>query len=225
MKPNTQRARIAIILIWIVGSLDLVSILSGFFQYQLLNDARSGMIVTTERASANDLREGIISIAYLIAFTISIITFIMWFRRAYYNLHEKFDYLQHSEGWAAGCWFVPIVSLYRPYQIMKELYTITKEVLTEKGIEVNQNLGRYSLGIWWTLWIINNIIGQVVFRYTPTADSLPELAVATMLSMLNNIIGIPLALITVKVIKDYSKLEPLLENMDEDQGLMHHIVE
>jgi len=225
MKPNNQRARIAILLIWIVGALDLVSIVSGFFQYQLLEDASSGMIVTTERASANDLREGVISVVYLIAFTISIITFILWFRRAYYNLHQKFEYLQHSEGWAAGCWFVPIVSLYRPYQIMKELYTITKEVLTEKGIEVNQSLGKYSLGAWWTFWIINNIIGQIVFRYTPNADSLAELSIATMLSMLNNLIGIPLALITIKVIKDYSTLEPLLENMDEDQGLMHHIVE
>lgn len=225
MKPNQQRARIAIILIWIVCSMDIISMVSGLFQYQLIEDAKNGVMVTTQRASANDTREAVIAIAYLVVYIISIVTFIMWFRRAYYNLHQKFEYLQHSEGWAAGCWFVPIVSLYRPYQIMKEIYTITIEVLTEKGIEVNQRLGKYTLGFWWTLWIINNILGQIVFRYQPNADSLEELSMSTILSLVNNLVGIPLAVITYKVISDYAKIEPLLETLGEEQDLMHHIVE
>ncbi len=70
----------------------------------------------------------------------------MWFRRAYFNLHQKVSYLSHSEGWAAGSWFVPIVNLYRPYQIMKEIYVETKELFTKRGLSEKVGYSTNYLG-------------------------------------------------------------------------------
>ncbi|MDA0195278.1 MAG: hypothetical protein O2951_09570 [Bacteroidetes bacterium] len=66
-------------------------------------------------------------------------------------------------------------------------------------------------------WII--IIGiAIVFLYSMKAESIDELTTSTVVSMIGNIIGIPLALITVKVIRDYSNVEPmLLEIKDEEE--------
>lgn len=218
LRPNTQRAKNAITLIWIVLALEIGSLISGYFQYHLLQTVASGGEISTEEATANDTREQIIGILYLIAFVISTVTFIQWFRRAYFNLHLKVNHLSHSEGWAAGSWFVPVVSLYRPYQIMKELYQETKELLIKKGLSVNGNFTTGSLGWWWTLWIINNIIGQFVFRYATKAESIDELIISTNASIIDSIVGIPLALITIKVIKDYASIEPLLiEIKDEEE--------
>lgn len=218
LKPNGQRAKNAITLIWIVLALEIVSLISGYFQCDLLQTAANGGEISTETATANDTRELIIGIIYLIAFVISAVTFIQWFRRAYYNLHLRVDHLSQTEGWAAGSWFVPIVSLYRPYQIMKELYQETKELLVKKGLSINDNFTTGSLGWWWTLWIINNVIGQFVFRYSMKAESIDELTISTVASMIGNVVGIPLALITIKVIKDYTNVEPLLiEIKDEEE--------
>jgi len=218
LKPNGQRAKNAITLIWIVLAVEIISLISGYFQYDLLQTVANGGEISTETATANDTREQMIGIIYLIVYVISAVTFIQWFRRAYFNLHQKVTYLAHTEGWAAGSWFVPIVSLYRPFQIMKELYQETKELLIEKGINVNSNFTTSSLGWWWTLWIINTIIGQFVFRYSMKAESIDELTISTVASVIGNIAGIPLALITVKVIKDYSIVEPLLiEIKDEEE--------
>ena len=93
---------------------------------------------------------------------------------------------------------------------MKELYRETKELLTKKKLPISENFTTNSLGLWWTLWIINNIIGQFVFRYSRNAESIDELTTLTIASIIANIVGIPLALITVKIVKDYSKVEPLL---------------
>lgn len=39
LKPNGQRAKNAITLIWIVLALEIVSLISGYFQYDLLQTA------------------------------------------------------------------------------------------------------------------------------------------------------------------------------------------
>ena len=145
LKPNGQRAKNAITLIWIVLALEIISLISGYFQYDLLQTVANGGEISTETATANETREQMIGIIYLIAYIISAITFIQWFRRAYFNLHLKVNHLSHTEGWAAGSWFVPIISLYRPYQIMKEIYQETKELLIEKGIDFKQSFSTSAL--------------------------------------------------------------------------------
>lgn len=223
LRQNGQRAKNAIVLIWVVLALEAVSLISGYFQYNLLQTAANGGEISMEAATANDTREQIIGIIYFVAYVISGVTFIQWFRRAYFNLHQRVGYLSHPEGWAAGCWFVPIVCLYRPYQIMKELYQETKELLIKRGINLNSNFTTSSLGWWWTLWIINNLIAQVVFRYSMKAESVNDFTISTVASMISNAVGIPLALITVKVIKDYSSVEPLLHEIGEEEIATNNI--
>lgn len=217
LRQNGQRAKNAITLIWIVLALEIVSLISGYFQYDLLQNVASGGAISDETATANDTREQIIGLVFSIAYLFSAVVFIQWFRRAYYNLHLTVNNLSHTEGWAAGSWFVPIVSLYRPYQIMKELYHETEELLKSKGLSIHFNFHAGLLGWWWALWILNISIGQFIFRYSMKAESIDELTTSTMASMIGNIIGIPLALITVRVIKDYSKVEPMLFKIKDEE--------
>lgn len=76
-------------MIWIVLAMDIVALVSGYFQYDLLNEVDSGHSISMDTATANDTREQMIGIVYFILFVISAVTFIQWFRRAYYNLHIK----------------------------------------------------------------------------------------------------------------------------------------
>jgi hypothetical protein len=210
LRPNEQRAKNAITLIWIVLAIEIISLISGYFQYDLLQSASNGEEISMEFATANDTREQVVGIVYIIAYLISAVTFIQWFRRAYFNLHLRADVLSYTEGWAAGSWFVPIITLYRPYQIMKELYHETKLLLIKNGLEKGVNLSLGAVGWWWTFWILNNFIGQFVFRYSMKAETIDQLINSTFASMIGDIAGIPLALFTIKVIRDYANIEPLL---------------
>ncbi|MFV8352181.1 DUF4328 domain-containing protein [Flavobacterium sp. XS2P14] len=201
-------------LIWTVLTIEIISILSDYLQYDLLQTVANGGQISTETATGNDLRQKIIAIIYLVAYIISGITFIRWFRRAYFNLHLKAETLSFTEGWAAGSWFVPLVSLYRPKQIMKELYVETHNLLTTKQENSTVNLNTQFIGWWWALWLIASFLGQFVFRYSQKAETLEELTTVTIVSIIASIIGIPLALITVKIIKDYAEIEPLFCNLD-----------
>jgi hypothetical protein len=214
LRYNGYRAKTAVTLIWIVMFLDIISFISGYFQLNLILRVEDGIAVSASEIDSNDTREQGIAIFYLIAYIISGIVFIQWFRRAYFNLHQKKEFLSFSEGWAAGSWFVPIVSLYRPLQIMKELYEETRDFLITKGETFQKDLTTNFLGLWWTLWIVNNLIGQIIFRID--ADTLPVLKGVTLLSLAGNAIGIILAFVTVKVIRDYAEAEEVLFRMKEE---------
>lgn len=217
LKSNEQRAKNAILLIWIVLIIEIISFISGYFQYNLIKIVALGEEISTEAADANDIREQIIGIIYLIAFIISAITFIKWFRRAYYNLHIKVNKLTFNEGWAAGCWFIPIVSLYRPYQIMRELFNETKVLFEKNDIKLLKPFSINLLGLWWTLWIINNFVSQFAYRYSLKAETIDELINTTKANMIGNLIGVMLALITIKVIRDYSNIESLFNELKEEE--------
>ena len=134
LKPNRQSAKNAITLIWIILVLEIVSLISGYFQYDLLQTVVNGGDISMEAADSNDSREQIIGIIYMIAYVISAVTFIQWFRRAYFNLHSLVPNLTYTEGWAAGSWFVPVIGFFRPYQIMVELYNKTIARLVERKL-------------------------------------------------------------------------------------------
>lgn len=217
IKPNKQRSKIAITLIWIVMVIDVIALFSNYFEYNLAQKVLHDDYVSRTDISANESRQLIIEIIYWIASVLSAVTFILWFRRAYYNLHELVEGLTYDEGWAAGSWFVPIINVYRPYVIMKELYLETKNLLTSKKIEFNQNFNTASLSYWWGLWIITMFIGNIVTRYSESAETLDVFAAWTLLSMVLNVIMIPCSIITVKVIKDYSMVESLLMTIKDSK--------
>lgn len=205
IRPNEQRANIAILMIWIVLAMEIVSLISNYFQLELLNHTLEGNPLPMEEINANDTRVQLIGVLYLIVYIISGITFIMWFSRAYFNLHNRLDELEYSDGWAAGSWFVPIIGLFRPYKIMKEIYEENLTILYRKDIDTN--ISTQFLGWWWFLWIASGVLGQISFRLTLHADDLNKLVTSTTVEIASNIIAIPLAIIAVKVVKDASTLE------------------
>jgi hypothetical protein len=218
LKQNEQRAKNAIILIWIVLALEMVNLISSCLQYDLLQTIANGGSISDEAAASNDNREQLLGILHVIAIIVSGITFILWFRRAYYNLHQKSSRLSFSEGWAAGSWFVPILCWFRPYQIMKELCVETKNLLSKNGFSEQPNDAEGYLGWWWALWLTTGFIGYFNLQYSRHAKIVDDYIVITVGQMISNILTIPLAIITVKVIKDYSKVEPLLFQITEDNG-------
>lgn len=209
LRPNYDRAKFAQIFLYIILTVELFSIVSKFFQIDLLKDMKNGVTVTIIEANLNDLRELIINILYIIAYILSIVFFIMWFRRAYYNLHLRVKNLSCSEGWAAGVWFVPILNLFRPFNIMSELYRETKKYLI-KNNRLNFNIPEFYIVIWWTMWIFIGFSESIINQLYKNSTKLQDLIEHSYLDVFTSIFNIILGFITIIIIKNYSKLEDLL---------------
>ena len=212
LKPNQKRSQIAITLIWICLIVNLISLFSSYLQYQLLTQLSKGVEIANYKLEQNDSREQLVGIVTLIVSIISAVTFIQWFRRAYFNLHSLVPNLTYTEGWAAGSWFVPVIGFFRPYQIMVELYNKTIARLVERKLFDNQSFDLSFVKVWWALWIIVSIIGRVVYKYISEAETLEKFIDCTVFSIVESLLYIPLSLITIKVIKVYSNFESILLN-------------
>ncbi|MBK9448721.1 MAG: DUF4328 domain-containing protein [Bacteroidetes bacterium] len=210
LRPNAQRAKIAIIMIWITLGTQIVSSISDFFQLMLLKAIDNGESYGIDSLNANDTRQQILGIVTFLMLIASAVTYIQWFRRAYYNLHLMDGNLRFSEGWASGAWFVPIISLFRPFQIMSELFQVSKAILSRNLPQWQAREHSTLLGIWWALWVINNVWGNISARVTLDASTIEKLIVSTQISMWNVVINIPLAILAVRIIQEYSGMEGLL---------------
>ena len=73
------------------------------------------------------------------------VAFLMWTYRASQNLVAMGVQLRYSSGWAVGCWFIPIISLFRPYQAMKEIW--------KRSHPNRYDPDALLVDVWWALWL------------------------------------------------------------------------
>jgi hypothetical protein len=218
LRHNDKRARLAITLILVVLLMDIFTIFASSLQLNLLHDANKGEMITTDEVSINSLRMLVSAILYSIAFIVSAVTFILWFRRAYYNLAQRRS-LRFSDGWAAGSWFVPFINLGRPLVMMREMYNECKSMLNKADKTLRQPRNANLPIVWWVLWLGVNVLSNFNSRLTEGADTVPELINSTIFDIVVAAAGIILALITVRVIKNYNEAEKLMIEKDKEMRM------
>jgi Domain of unknown function (DUF4328) len=191
--------------IFLVGSMfmDIVAMLSTFAQIALLNRAMGGAAISEQEATANDLREGVISLVQLALILVTAVTFMMWVYRAYSNLPALgATGLKTTPGMAVGVFFIPILNLFRPYQAVSEIYKASDPSIGRNGADTRQHLPGWSvMGWWWTFWIISNLLGQLAFRMALSADSYETTLNANWLAITEGAVSIPLTFLALAVVR------------------------
>lgn len=215
LKPNKDRSDRLIIVLWIFTALKALTSISDISQYFLLKRIQTGNFGMAE-VNSNDTRQSIIALVMLLIYVGVIIVFIQWFRRAYYNLHQVSKNLSHSEGWAAGAWFVPIMNLGRPFNIMREMMTVAENLLVKANLTQTDSRRRRSVGIWWTLWLIVTILSDTNTRIQAKSENITVLANTTLIDVVLSLLYIPLTIVTVQMIRKYAELEKDLPHITVD---------
>jgi hypothetical protein len=86
-----------------------------------------------------------------IAFFARVIVFVIWLYRARVNAEDRGWPQRRSPGWAIGAWFVPVVNLWYPFQIMADVW--------RAGLPPQARENRAVLpGIWWGSWLAMPVV-------------------------------------------------------------------
>ena len=93
-----------------------------------------------------------------------VVFWMMWVHRTYRNLQPLGALgLAYSPGWAVGYYFIPILNLFRPYQVMAETWRASDP--RHGGGEDWRRMAVPSLiGWWWAAHIISMVLTRVSFR-------------------------------------------------------------
>ena len=123
--------------------------------------------------------------------------FIRWLHRAYRNV-DAVDPAErhHGTGWAIGGWFVPVLTLWRPKQIVNDVWRAG----TPPAHPEDRSPG-VLLALWWLAFWIGNILGQVAARIgladDASTDELRGGTIAYLASDSVDIVAAVLAILTV----------------------------
>lgn len=196
---NEQKGKKVILSFKINMLLSLLILGSIIWQYMIIQEFPNNHPIPIEILSTPEQIQNIIHVGVLLSTITCCIIFLLWFKREYHNLHAINPKLKYKEAWAIWSWFIPIINLWRPYQIMKEIYihattTEKKEIHPEEEEIITTPV----IDLWWLLWLASNVLSQVNNRLPET--TIDQLKSAHILSILTFGILIIDAMLLIKII-------------------------
>lgn len=209
---NSKRAEILIVVFGIFIAISLVGILSSLLELKLLQDINNGMYISEEQANSNDIRQQIMAIVGIMAFIATAVVFLNWFRRAYGNLHRLGDKtLRHSESLAVWSFIIPIVCYFWPLQIMNDIWDRTQYHIKNVDKNYKMRKDKFLIGIWWTLFVISVLVGNILFRTIFKDETLEEMIVSSQAMIISDVLQIIEAIVVILIVKRVSEMEKQLK--------------
>jgi hypothetical protein len=173
--------------------LDLIGAGSGVMELNLLRNFSNGTIEgdIDALANANDTRQQAIGIAQFVLFVVTGIVFLTWIFRANRNARALgAQGMRFTPGWSVGWYFVPIMSLWKPFQAMREIWQASVQPGNWQAVPTPP-----LIGWWWALYLINLFLGQIAFRMASAADGLDSAMRASAVTLASDISSIVLEVI------------------------------
>lgn len=198
-----RRAKLAAVFLLVLLAVTVVAVLSGLAQYRLIDRAFAGDI-TPGQADANDRRERIVGIVQFAAFVLAAIFFIRWFAAAYRQLPRLgAGARRFTPGWAIGAWFVPFLNLWRPKQIANDIWRGSDPTAPpgDQGTAWQERPVAPLVHWWWGLFLLSNVVSNLVVRAYRGADTLEEIRTASAVGVVSDaldLVALPLAVPVVR---------------------------
>jgi hypothetical protein len=188
-----------------IAVLSIVSIGSNLAQDRLLAEIEQGVTVSQETAEANDSRQMVLALLELGVIVTTSTLFLIWFYRAYRNLPSfGVQELRHRQSWVVGGFFMPVLNLVRPYQVMKEVWWGSDPDLVPGSGKLPRQGAALPLLWWWSYLIMNmasTIAMQLMLRQD---DSLAGLRMATKVDIGASAITIVATIFAAGIVREIS---------------------
>lgn len=175
LRPNQPRAKIArlILRLLMLNTLGMALLsLIGPLQPDWQNPNSS---FTSGITNTIFLLYGLSGFGYYALLIGSVVAFLLWLHRAYYNLHQlPARQPRYAVGWVVGAWFVPVFNLVRPYRIVREVWQRTQQAATG-----HVAAPATVLPWWWAALLLQAVVGRVAgasgsaFSNHPVAQDVP----------------------------------------------------
>jgi len=198
------------VLLWIWIGTFAISAIVTWIENVLLEDPGS----TTEELQAHNEVTIVWGILQTITVVITMITFLMWIRRANINVRGfGAEGLQYTPNGAIGYYAVPILNVFKPYQAMREIYNASINPRTQ-----NYRTGNTLLVTWWSTWLVAAWLGRLALRYLFRAETVNEMIVANKMSITSNATNIVLGLVALELVITISNSQQRLVTQGAKTG-------
>jgi hypothetical protein len=191
-------------LLWIsvlIACVALVDDIAEFLQVQV------GQL-SPDQVASNDPVQGFIGLLQSGLGILTGIIFLKWIYRSYKNIQGfGAQGLRFSPGWAVGYYFIPILSLIRPVQVMSEIWRASDDPR-----DWPKRPGSWLIASWWTLFLVYTGITQISLELAIQASTNEQWTLAAVLAILGDFFSIPLSLAALRLVTEiYRRRRTLVE--------------
>src|ERR1700733_5491881 len=167
--------------------------------------------LTPDQVATNDPIQGIIGLLQSGLGIVTGITFLKWIYRAYKNIQGfGAEGLRFSPGWAVGYYFIPILSLIRPVQVMNEIWRASDDPR-----DWPRRPGSWVIVSWWTLFLIYTGVTQVSLEIAIQASTNDQWTLAAVLAIAGDLFSIPLSIAALRLVTEvYRRQKALVEGSE-----------
>jgi hypothetical protein len=185
---------------WLKGCLIagvVVACLALTSDFLLIGELRgSGERVSGELVPS-DIHQGAIGLIQFCVYIITAVLFLRWIYFANSNARALgASGMRFTPGWSIGWYFIPVATLWKPYQAMKEIWQTSADARNWLNAAVPA-----LLPAWWTLWLLSNFLGQASLRISLRANDPDKLMASAVVSLISNALDIPLGLVALRLVK------------------------
>jgi len=189
---------------WLKGLLiasfvvDLAAAGSGIMELVFLQSLSNGTAAgdINVLADANDTRQQAIGVAQFALYLVTAVVFLTWIYRANRNARALGARdMRFTPAWAVGWYFVPIMSLWRPFQAMREIWQASEQPGNWQSVSTPP-----LLGWWWTLYLGAQILAQIGFQLSKDIDSVGDAMTASTLITISDFVSMPLDIVAILLV-------------------------
>lgn len=207
-RSGRTRARILIYLFYGFIITALVAIYSDYLQLLFLAEAAEWH-VSAEAAEANDARQTAVGALRIIVFLACAVAFLFWIHRAYSNLTALGNLkagLAYSPTWAVVGFFIPLINLFLPYRVVKEIWDKSDpSILTEDDLAFTPPDSSPLILLWWVIWVASSVLGNLAGRFAGESETPDTFAWTTKVDMLSLVLSVFAAALAVLVVNSIDK--------------------
>jgi len=179
------------------------SLWGSWTEYGLLKEFSEGAFAAEADADASDNLNAVLGWVQLVYFVVLGVVFLAWIKAASKNVRRLgAQHMLFTPGWSIGWYFVPVLSLWKPYQAMKELWQASENPSDWKSQKAHP-----ILAWWWFFWIASLSIGNAAFRLSMRAEELDQFVVANVVGQVSLGVEILLTFVALKLVTGIGRLQ------------------
>ncbi|MBE2314715.1 DUF4328 domain-containing protein [Solirubrobacter sp. CPCC 204708] len=187
-RPLEARLLAVKVVLWLTVAVTAFAVVSDLLEIALLNRMIAGEAVSDSDADNNDMRQALVGGLQLLLLIAAAVVFIMWLFRAYQNSDAVAPGVRrYGHGWAIGGWFVPIMNLWRPKQVVNDVWRAGGPPPEPNGVVQG----------WWALWLFSSIIGNFAGRSGFSSDTPEDIRSGTYAYLVSDLTAIPAAILAI----------------------------
>jgi len=191
LKSHAKLTSTLCVLLKLTLGIQVMAVLAGFYDFH----SYSNLPVDADISEILLLSDTLIMVVGLAQIVLGIVTSIVFLRWVY--ISNKMlravcpEYMTFTPGWSVGWFFIPIANVWKPYQVMKEMW-----VASHKGDRVDQDL----VGWWWALFLATRMLNRITYRLARRADDVVSYNNATLVQIAADGVGMGLTYLALTMV-------------------------